>query len=139
MRYIPFLLLLGACEGQLTDSSGQDLDGDGYTHSDCDDDDPEIHYGAEECCDGVDNDCDGEIDDEDDVLEGAATWYADLDGDGDGDADDGLAACAQPKDRVEDDSDCDDEDGDIHPAAADGCDGVDEDCDGDVDEDCDED
>ncbi len=44
-----------------------DDDGDGYTEEegDCDDADPttEPRYGAEICDDGVDNDCDGKVDD----------------------------------------------------------------------------
>jgi hypothetical protein len=40
-------------------SSRDDEDGDGYTaDEDCDDSNPEVHPGADEICDGLDNDCD---------------------------------------------------------------------------------
>ena len=44
---------------------------------DCDDNDPNIHAGASEVCDGVDNDCDDEVDEN--VL---TTYFSDYDGDG---------------------------------------------------------
>ncbi len=51
------------------DTTQADLDGDGvsWAEGDCDDGDPETHPGAVEVCDnGMDEDCDGAIDDEDD-------------------------------------------------------------------------
>lgn len=48
--------------------SGSDNDRDGFaTGVDCDDGDASVHPGADELCgDGVDNDCDGLVDDKDD-------------------------------------------------------------------------
>jgi hypothetical protein len=40
-----------------------DRDGDGFACLDCNDGDPAIRPGAAEVCDGVDNDCDGFVDD----------------------------------------------------------------------------
>ena len=50
-----------------------DDDGDGYDEAeDCDDGDPEINPDADEVCNGEDDNCDGDID-EDDVCGPAAT------------------------------------------------------------------
>ncbi len=68
-----------------------DVDDDGYGEpEDCDDDDPLRRPGAAEVCNGVDDNCDGVID-ENALL----TWYADGDGDGYGGAD-SVDACAAP-------------------------------------------
>ena len=100
--------------------------------TDCDDLDTAANPGASERCDGVDNDCDGTVD-EADALD-AATWYADADGDSFGDPAATTAACSSPSGYVADDSDCDDSDAAINPVALESCDGADNDCDGTVDE-----
>ena len=140
MRHLaafPILFALVACDDKGDDGDGDgdgnttetDFDGDGSpAGEDCNDQDASIHPGAEEICDNVDNNCDDNID------EGVTTpYFADVDGDGYG-AGDSEEACEAPTDYVEDDSDCDDGDADINPAATEECDGVDNDCDGEVDE-----
>jgi hypothetical protein len=96
---------------------------------DCDDADATAFPGAAELCDGVDDDCDGAVDeDADDVR----TFYGDDDGDGYGDAAAGVTACAAGPGEVADGTDCDDTDAAIHPdaAEADCADPVDYNCDG---------
>ena len=68
-----------------------DADGDGVpAYYDCDDDNAAIFPGAEETCDGIDNDCNGSIDDN---APGLIRGFADADGDGFGDRDVPVAAC----------------------------------------------
>ena len=107
-----------------------DGDGDGYVfQDDCDDSDPTIHPGAEDTCNGVDDDCDGEVDEDEGIL-----FYADTDQDGWGDPLASMYACTQPTGWVADDTDCDDTSATVNPAADELCNGVDDDCDGTVDE-----
>jgi len=110
----------------------RDADGDGQTplDGDCDDDDPSILLGAEETCDGRDEDCDGEID------EGTqTTWYIDEDGDGWGDERSGTVGCSPPDWAWLDvPGDCDDSDESVAPDAEEICDELDNDCNGEIDE-----
>ncbi len=56
------------CEDEC--APGEDADGDGFERCglDCDDGDPAVGPGAEEVCDGVDNDCNGRVDDLPDCI-----------------------------------------------------------------------
>ena len=61
-------------------------------------------------------------------------WYADADGDGYGSGLDPVEACAQPAGYLADAGDCDDADPNVHPGAAEICDGIDQNCNGEIDE-----
>jgi hypothetical protein len=100
--------------------------------ADCDDGDASINPAGIEVCNGRDDDCDGEIDEDD--AEDAPTWYADADGDGAGDPEARIDACVCPAGYVATDDDCDDARDDVHPDASELCDGADNDCDGETDE-----
>ena len=108
-------------------------DGSVTNNLDCDDDNDGINPDATEICNGVDDDCDGAVD-EDLIFD---TYYVDVDGDGFGDvADPGISLCADPNDgSVTNNLDCDDDNDSINPDAIEICNGVDDDCDGAVDED----
>ena len=128
------LAALAACDPKDGDTGPADRDGDGNTTlTDCDDNDPTIGPGADELCDGVDNDCDGEIDEPD--ATDAQTFYADNDGDGYGDAFGDELACAAPAGFVDNSDDCNDHDAEIYTGADELCDGIDNNCDAQVDED----
>jgi len=109
----------------------EDADSDGHAAEfcggdDCDDTRPGVYPGAVERCNGIDDDCDGEVDEPDAVD--APTWYLDDDGDGFGDPEVSVVACAPPADHVADDTDCDDEDEAVTPGAVEVCNEVDDDC-----------
>ncbi len=139
----PLLLSLGCRVGDkggqvdtggLGGSPGLDEDGDGFAaDEDCDDQDASINPGAAERCDQRDNDCDGEIDEGD--AEDAVAFYRDGDSDGYGDPEQVQLACSPPDASwVDNDADCDDSQPTAWPGAPERCDGLDNDCDGEIDE-----
>ncbi|MBN1335174.1 MAG: VCBS repeat-containing protein [Deltaproteobacteria bacterium] len=102
---------------------------------DCDDTDPDVWPGAQEVCNGLDDDCDGLLDEEDDSLDTGtlSTWYRDADGDGFGDPRYSTVACVQPSGMAADGTDCDDTRAGVYPGSHQTevpQDGVDQDCDG---------
>ena len=130
MRAAPaVLVLLWACGSSL------DGDGDGFDElsGDCDDANPYVFPGAQEFCNEVDDDCDGETD-EVGAL-GGESFHADADGDGWGIAGYDVDACSAPAGYAERKGDCHDGDPEISPGADEVCDHVDNDCDGRIDED----
>lgn len=99
--------------------------------TDCDDQRSLTFPGQDEHCDGVDEDCDGTTDEEAVDFE---TWYLDQDGDGYGDDAAWIDACSAPSGYLADNTDCDDQDPSVSPAATESCNQVDDDCDGITDE-----
>lgn len=133
---LPFVLF--ACSGvgddtgdkrppkdSVPDDSASDGDGDGFTADDCNDDDASIHPGADDPCDGIDNDCDAQTD------EDARPVYEDADGDGFGAAGSPLACDG---DGATNARDCDDANPSIFPGADEVCNALDDDCDGTADD-----
>ena len=150
------------CNGQVDDDALDatryyfDADGDGFglstqsewacepsdgfvdNYQDCDDTSSLIYPNAIEECDGVDNDCDGLIDQLDDSLDtsNAPYFYLDTDEDGFGDPLESIQACEPPYGYVDNGDDCNDLNSEQRPSYTnDWCDGLDNDCDGSTDED----
>ncbi len=91
---------------------------------DCDDFDADVHPGAAETCNGIDDDCDG-------VRREARDWYEDSDDDGFGNPYSSAVECDAPAGFVGLADDCDDHDPAVNPDAIESCtNDIDDDCDG---------
>lgn len=109
-----------------------DMDGDTFTpcSGDCDETNAAINPGATEICDGIDNDCDGDID------EGLfTTYYTDVDGDLYGVTSTAQNLCTNPgAGYATQGGDCDDTNMAVNPGAPEILgNGIDDNCDGLVD------
>ena len=105
--------------------------GDGFVTNgnDCDDTTAAAWPGNPEACDGLDNDCNGAVDD----GVGGTVW-ADADMDGFGDAAAPEFACTAGPGTADNPDDCDDADPFVSPDGVELCNEVDDDCDGETDE-----
>lgn len=97
--------------------------------TDCNDNNPNIRPGILETCNGIDDNCNGQID------EGALnTYYQDADSDGFGNVNATLNACVAPLGYVSNFTDCEDANANIFPGNSEVCNTIDDNCNGAVDE-----
>ena len=77
---------------------------------DCDDTLTSVNPVAPEYCDGIDNDCDDDIDEGSDTTAplDAPIWYLDSDGDGFGDSNNTIKICVPDSGYISDATDCND-------------------------------
>lgn len=108
------------------------LDG-GRVVLDCDDSDAGLAVNpfAPEQCNGVDDNCNGEVDE---GLSNLRPWFRDRDGDGFGDDTDRQTACAPPPGYVARGGDCDVMAADVFPGAPESCNNRDDNCNGQPDD-----
>lgn len=96
---------------------------------DCNDDNASIYPGAQEKCNGQDDDCDGQTDEE--GAQGCTTFYYDNDGDGYGVSNNSKCLCAPSgKYTAPIGGDCNDNNSSVYPGATERCNGIDDNCDG---------
>jgi len=111
------------------DACDPDDDNDGSLDgSDCDPFNAAVHPGAQEVCNGIDDNCVSGIDEE--GAAGCDTWHYDSDDDGYGTSETKCLCQAAGLYRADKGGDCDDSASEINPGAVEKCNGVDDDCDG---------
>ena len=88
--------------------------------NDCDDSSADVYPAAPELCDGLDNDCNGAIDDDLGDI-----WYQDADFDGFGNPDVFVNGCSPGIGYTDNALDCDDSSFMVHPDMAEMCDNID--------------
>ncbi len=107
----------------------------GYSTNDqdCDDTNPDVNPAMSETCDGIDNNCDGQINEDLEVF----TYYRDMDNDSFGNEAIFIDTClvVPPIGYVTNALDCNDADSLVHPNVLETCDGIDNNCDGQINED----
>ncbi len=108
---------------------GFDVDNDGYTScgGDCNDNNAAVNPGATEVCNGLDDDCNLSVDDGLTFI----TYYADVDGDTYGDASSSVSTCdGAPVGYILNNTDCNDANAAVNPAATEICNLIDDNCNG---------
>ena len=109
--------------------ASMDKDADGVPAAeDCNDSNSAIRPGAEEICNQLDDNCDGQIDE--DVR---TVYFRDADGDTYGNPRITSESCEQPDGYVTNDEDCNDNSASALPGGEEVCDGLDNDCNGETD------
>jgi len=128
-------------------------------NTDCNDASNSVRPGATEVCNGIDDNCNGSIDEGNpgggiscgacnlgttlcsggaltclNANQGLTTYYRDADADGYGNPSVTTQACSQPPGYVANNTDCNDTNAAVHPGATEFCNGIDDNCNGTVDE-----
>ncbi len=122
----------GGSSAAATSESITDDDGDTYSEcqGDCDDGNDEVNPGAQEVCNGIDDDCDGLLDIEDPDCANVVTYYRDDDQDAYGiDGDTRILCSPEAPYTATRGGDCDDAEPAVNPGAEEVCNGIDDDCD----------